>query len=791
MAKPELKSNFPLVTVLSDRVYIDLSRFVQSISINKAIGRNIASCTMQLAPAPGKTTSDMILNNVMWKSLVMRLMRPYQLIWVKLNRFNPEFTFVGLIDIPRESINQNSAQPSQMLTISASSILGKTLITESIVGSQILASFVGKEFEAKIKEWFGQDGFDFMKFCRGLDKDGNSVFLNTPDKAIQWILQNGIRQRKFLIYDDAGQARKVQISDVLDFRGNAEKISSVKVLKNEFLFGPELSTYTGNLWNYLEQCIDSRFYEMFTEIDSYKMEDGTTRTVDKIIIRPIPYSYKKIDRFREKEREGKKPLINSDDWPYFDELPISVSTTINEIRQQNFAITDKEYFNYFTLEYNNSILAPQGSALSLFGYSPPIINGEGLMEFGLRELKLTSRNPMNFGRANKEYDDAKRNKGEISSFEPGALDIAHESLITKREKGLEWYGFPYMENGQITIPGDETVKLGTRLQIADKDYFYVVDTIDGLKPFSGRGMEYYIQSIQHTWSIGSEFQTNVGLIRGIPIITENDDNDMIYKYFEYIWKTKFDTLPYYRKPEQKSTEEINEHLTQDIIADTNIKEDKKRQFSPYKTIQKPLEKSAYYQDTYFKNQIVLHHTGGERVFGAIEEWNRETDYEKKKKIRIAAHMIISKLGFVVQAIPDFQQWAYHSSQSSSADKYSIGIELENWGALILKNGIFYTSVNGITTDAVYTGEVFDNQVEYRGKRYFAAYTEAQISTTFQEVLRLCNKFSIPKKVITDFSCSAGHIGYKGVVSHHNFTMDKSDVSPAFPLKELAKYLEEN
>lgn len=784
MAKPRLKSNFPLVTILSDSGVIDLSRFVQSISINKAIGRNIASCTMQLAPAPGKTTRDVILSNVMWKSLVMRLMRPYQLIWVKLNRFNPEFTFIGLIDIPRESINQNSAQPSQMLTISASSILGKTLITESIVGSQILASFVGEEFQAMIKEWFGQDGFDFMKFCRGLDKDENSVFLNTPDKAIQWILQNGIRQRKFLIYNDEGLARKVQISEVLDFRGNAEKISSVKVLKNEFLFGPELSTYTGNLWNYLEQCIDSRFYEMFTEIDSYKKEDGTTRTVDKIIIRPIPYSYKKIDRLR-------KIQTNSDEWPYFDDLPISISTTINEIRQQNFAITDKEYFNYFTLEYNNSILAPQGSALALFGYSPPIINGEGLMEFGLRELKLASRNPMNFGRANKEYDDARRNKGSIEVIEPGALDIAHESLITKREKGLEWYGFPYMENGQITIPGGDEVKLGTRLQIADKDYFYVVDTVDGLKPFSGRGMEYYIQSIQHTWSVGSEFQTNVGLIRGIPIITKNDDSDMIFKYFEWLWKTKFDTLPYYRRTEPKSTEEINKHLTEDIVIDTDIKEDKKKKFSAYKTIQKPLNKSAYYQDTYFKNQIVLHHTGGEGVFGAIDEWNRETDFEKKKKIRIAAHLIISKDGYVVQTIPDLQQWAYHSSQPGFADKYSIGIELENWGALILDKGKFYTSLNGKTTTGLYTGEVFDNQVEYRQHRYFAAYTEAQINTTFQEVLKLCNRFNIPKKVITDFSCSPSYIGYKGVVSHHNFTLEKSDVSPAFPLAELAKYLEEN
>ncbi|MCA0388468.1 MAG: peptidoglycan recognition protein family protein [Bacteroidetes bacterium] len=768
-----------------------MSRFVQSISINKAIGRNISSCSIQLAPAPGETTRDTILNNVMWKSLVMRLMRPYQLIWVKLNRLNSEYTFIGLIDIPKESINQNSAQPSQALTISASSILGKTLISESIVGSQILASFTGKEHEAMIKEWFGQDGYDFMKFSRGLDKDGKSVFLNTPDKAIQWILQNGIRQRKFLVYNDAGQARKVQIGDILDFRGNAEKISSVRVLKNEFLFGPELSIYTGNLWNYLEQCIDSRFYEMFTEIDSYKTDDGTSRTVDKLIIRPIPYSYKKIDRLRQKELDSKGLKANSDEWLYFDDLPISLVTSTRDIRQLNFSITDKEYFNYFTLEYNNSILAPQGSDLSLFGYSPPIINGEGLMEFGLRELKLTSRNPMNFGREHQEYDDARKKKESIGAIEPGALARAHESLMTKREKGLEWYGFPYLENGQIIVPGDETIKLGTRLQIADKEYFYVIDTVDGLKPFSGRGMEYYIQSIQHTWSVGSEFQTNLGLIRGIPVITDNDASDMIYKYFEYIWKTKFDTLPYYRKSETKTQDEINQHATDDIASDTDIKEDKKRQFSKYKSINRPIEKSAFYQDTYFKNQIVLHHTGADGIEGAIAEWNRETDLEKEKKIKIAAHMIIGKDGNVVQTIPDFQQWAYHSSQGGFQDRYSIGIELENWGALILKNGIYYTSVDGKTISTVYTGQVFDNKVEYRGSRYFAAYTEAQINTTFQEVLRLCNKFNIPKRVITDFSLSASYIGFKGIVSHHNFDRNKHNVSPAFPLVELAQYLKDN
>ena len=112
----------------------------------------------------------------------------------------------------------------------------------------------------------------------------------------------------------------------------------------------------------------------------------------------------------------------------------------------------------------------------------------------------------------------------------------------------------------------------------------------------------------------------------------------------------------------------------------------------------------YYKTQFKKNQIYLHHTAGNPDGKAVFKW-----WALDKQGRIATCISISGKGKntidgeIIQGYSS-KYWAYHLGCKSKffaamdlpykeLDKFSIGIEICNWGQLTLKDSKFYNYVN--------------------------------------------------------------------------------------------------
>ena len=162
-------------------------------------------------------------------------------------------------------------------------------------------------------------------------------------------------------------------------------------------------------------------------------------------------------------------------------------------------------------------------------------------------------------------------------------------------------------------------------------------------------------------------------------------------------------------------------------------------------------------------------------------------------VRVATAYVIDKDGTIYETF-DPKGWSFHlglKGTNGAIDKKSIGIEIVNEGFLTKKNNEFFW----YDGKAKYRGPVFELSTEWREQKYFAAYTEAQVHSAAIVTKILCYNLEIPFNFI-------GHLNYDknlatsftGILTHCNVRSDKTDVSPAFPMKEFIEhtmYLENN
>jgi len=195
-----------------------------------------------------------------------------------------------------------------------------------------------------------------------------------------------------------------------------------------------------------------------------------------------------------------------------------------------------------------------------------------------------------------------------------------------------------------------------------------------------------------------------------------------------------------------------------------------------------LTDNQYFKEKQFKNQIVIHHTaGGGNAVNVIHGWNFNPE-------RVGTAFVIDGKGEVFKAFePEY--WAYHlglkSGNNLTLNKGSIGIEICNWGQLLLKDGKYYNYVNK---------EVPSNEViklpKFRGFEYYHAYNDLQLASLKELLNYLCDKFSIDKKYKSDmWDISANALlGKNGIYTHVSYRADKNDCTPQPKLIDLLKTL---
>ena len=210
--------------------------------------------------------------------------------------------------------------------------------------------------------------------------------------------------------------------------------------------------------------------------------------------------------------------------------------------------------------------------------------------------------------------------------------------------------------------------------------------------------------------------------------------------------------------------------------------------------------NQYYKKEFKKTQIYLHHTAGNPDGKAVFRW-----WTQDKQGRIATCISISGKGKntndgeIIQGYSS-KFWAYHLGCKAKffgamglpykeLDKYSIGIEICNWGQLTKKGDKFYNYVNG----EVPSDEVCELTEPFRGYKYYHNYTDAQIESVRQLLLYWGEAYKIPLDYNEDiFTLTPrAYKGEKGIFTHNSVRPDKVDIYPHPKMIEMLKTLKTN
>jgi N-acetyl-anhydromuramyl-L-alanine amidase AmpD len=187
-----------------------------------------------------------------------------------------------------------------------------------------------------------------------------------------------------------------------------------------------------------------------------------------------------------------------------------------------------------------------------------------------------------------------------------------------------------------------------------------------------------------------------------------------------------------------------------------------------------LKESQFFAELSLKTQIYLHHTaGGGNAEAVSRYWNGNTE-------RIATAFIIGADGLIVQCFSS-KHWAWHLGVGQkefkaqgvpykNLNKTSVGIEVCNWGYLKEKNGHFYNYVNARVPDSMVT----TLETPYKGYKHWYKYTDAQIESTRQLLVYLCETYDIPKDYRSEIFGldKEAFKNTKGIYTHNSVRKDK-------------------
>jgi N-acetyl-anhydromuramyl-L-alanine amidase AmpD len=240
--------------------------------------------------------------------------------------------------------------------------------------------------------------------------------------------------------------------------------------------------------------------------------------------------------------------------------------------------------------------------------------------------------------------------------------------------------------------------------------------------------------------------------------------------------------------------------------------DNKLQYLGKYTTKNGLEIDRVYLDTdeYVRDygvikpkNLFIHHTAGwDNPYNTINSWNRDD------RGRVATQYVLGGLnikgntkhdGTVVECFPDgYIGWHLGKVGNFNASKYSVGIELNNFGYVKLKNGKYYNYVGS----EVPSDQVVDLGYKFRGYQYWHKYSDAQIESLRKLILHIKDIYptiDISKGLIEELETKSAHDAFEfnsdayngrvyGMWTHTNVRKDKFDCFPQQELVDMLKSL---
>jgi len=200
-----------------------------------------------------------------------------------------------------------------------------------------------------------------------------------------------------------------------------------------------------------------------------------------------------------------------------------------------------------------------------------------------------------------------------------------------------------------------------------------------------------------------------------------------------------------------------------------------------------------------KNLFIHHTAGWDNPYNVINSWNKDKRGRVGTQYVIGGQSVKGRTnydGVVVECLPDnYIAWHLGKVGNFNASKYSVGIELNNFGYLNKRGDKFYTYVD----TEVKPDQVCDLGYKFRGKQYWHKYSDAQIESLRLLILHIQEiypKIDISKGLLAelevktpakafDFNKDAYNGKIYGMWTHTNVRKDKFD---CFPQPELINML---
>ena len=198
-----------------------------------------------------------------------------------------------------------------------------------------------------------------------------------------------------------------------------------------------------------------------------------------------------------------------------------------------------------------------------------------------------------------------------------------------------------------------------------------------------------------------------------------------------------------------------------------------------------LPADQFYQESWPKKQIYIHHTVGGSAESSFNHWMQQPE-------KVGTAYLIGRDGTIFEAF-DPRYWAHHLGlkhrRNTELNRHSIAIEMASEGALIKTLSGELKAFDG---RRVHRDGYIDNQVPWRGYQFFDLYEPAQMKSLYALVPYLCEQHSVPKRCIEQkesTTYSEKFFDFNGILGHCNVRADKTDPHPRFRFDHLQAFLD--
>jgi N-acetylmuramoyl-L-alanine amidase len=186
----------------------------------------------------------------------------------------------------------------------------------------------------------------------------------------------------------------------------------------------------------------------------------------------------------------------------------------------------------------------------------------------------------------------------------------------------------------------------------------------------------------------------------------------------------------------------------------------------HKFIDIPAHPSPNFGGVIEPQYLVIHYTANGSLAETIRHFN-------KRSSQVSAHIVIDRDGTVAQCV-SFDREAWHCGISRWDDlvgmnRYTIGIELVNWGRLKMREGRYFSWAG----EEISQSQTVWLPRKVDGKSYFwHTYTDAQVHACFDVAAAIVKEY-----------------GLMGILGHDDISpRRKDDPGPAFDMTGLREYV---